>query len=158
MRMHLTVRGTLHVEHIGGGSLFRRSKWVMWLWPIWSLESITSISSVACQPLVYGILYMVELVSCLIIPRFLAFLELVNGFRSVDGIFVSDMSAKSAFCSIFVCPFISMYTNVMWYPEENDTIIFGKSVHFVKESLWWEELMNFCSVRLEELIWSLSGW
>ena len=37
------------------------------------------------------------------------------------------------FCSS-VCPFISMHTNVTWYPGENDAIILGKSVHFVYES------------------------
>ena len=43
MRICYTVRGTLHVEHIGGWcSLFRRHEWVMWVWPIQSLESITS--------------------------------------------------------------------------------------------------------------------
>ena len=34
-----------------------------------------SISSITCWPFTYGILNMVELVLCLIIPRFLPFLE-----------------------------------------------------------------------------------
>ena len=59
---------------------------------------------------------------------------LMIGFRSVYRIFILDISAKSGFCSSFVCPFISMYTNVTWYPGENDAIIFSKNVHFVLES------------------------
>ena len=31
----------------------------------------------------------------------------------------------------FVCPFISIYTDVAWYAGENNAIIFIKSVHFV---------------------------
>ena len=50
-------------------------------------------------------------------------------FRSVYGIFVLEMYV-SFFCEA-VCPFISMYTNVAWYPGENGAIIFGKYVHFV---------------------------
>ena len=49
--------------------------------------------------------------------------------RSVYGIFVLDMSARSAFFAAFN----SIYTNVTWNLGENDGIIFGKSVHFVKE-------------------------
>ena len=59
-----------------------------------------SISSVACWPFTYGILIMVELVLCLIIPRFLPFLNyklLISGFRSVYGIFVLDICAWSTF-------------------------------------------------------------
>ena len=40
MKMCLTVRGTLHVEHTGDSSPFRRCEWVMWVWPIRSLEII----------------------------------------------------------------------------------------------------------------------
>ena len=40
-RMCLTVRGTLHIEHIGVSSLFRKCEWVMWVWPMQSLDIIT---------------------------------------------------------------------------------------------------------------------
>ena len=44
------------------------------------------------------------------------------------------------FCS-FVCPDISMYTIMAWYPGENNAVIFGKCVHFVlefyDEQSWW---------------------
>ena len=57
---------------------------------------------------------------------------LMVGFRTVYGIFVLDkyVFQEGIFCS-FVCPFIFMYTNVVWYPGENDAIIFRKIVHFV---------------------------
>ena len=94
---------------------------------MWSLESITSVSSVTCQPRTNGILYMAEVVS-LIVPWILPFVM----YEFVDGIFVL-LSVRSAFFCSFFCSFISMYTNVAWYLGENDAIIFGKSVHFVKE-------------------------
>ena len=116
-----------------------------------SEEYYFSISYVTCQPL---ILYTVELILHLIIPRFYHFLSmklLMTGFRSVYGIFELDVCQEYFFCS-FGCPSVSMYTNVTWYLGENDAIIFGKSVHFVKE-FCDEELMYFCSVELGGLIW-----
>ena len=81
---------------------------------------------------------------------------LIIGFWSVYVIFVLDMSFRSAsFCG-FVCPFISMNTNVAWYPGENDAIIFRKSVHLSK-SLVMRGVDAFCSVELGGLIWSLNG-
>ena len=49
------------------------------------------------------------------------------------------------FCS-FVYPFISMYTNVAWYPGENDGIIFGKKCSFCLGVLWWEDLIYLYSI------------
>ena len=48
MRMCLTVRSTLHDEHIGrGDSIFR--KWVTWVWPIRVVEGITSFFFFFCS-------------------------------------------------------------------------------------------------------------
>ena len=57
----------------------------------------------------------------------------MNGFISVYGIFVLDMSLRSALFPPALCMGIkvSMNTNMPWYLDENDAIIFGKSVHFV---------------------------
>ena len=46
------------------------------------------------------------------------------------GFFESNMSAKSAFFCNFICSFISMNTNEVWYLSEKDSIIFGKSSFF----------------------------
>ena len=43
-RMCLTVKGTLHIEHIGMSSLFRHER-VMGVWSIQSQESIIFLSS-----------------------------------------------------------------------------------------------------------------
>ena len=90
-----------------------------------------SISSITCWPFTYGILNMVELVLCLIIPRFLPFLEykFVKWF-CLWNFCIGYMCLECFFC-ISVCPFISLYANVAGYPSKNDAIIFRKSVHFI---------------------------
>ena len=63
---------------LGKSSPFRRCEWVMLI--VTNTKSrdfhfFFSISSITCWPFTYGILNMVELVQCLIILRFLPFLE-----------------------------------------------------------------------------------
>ena len=115
MRMYLTVMGTLHLEHIGVSFLFRSMR--VGNVGVTNAKSgeylLFSFSSVSYRPLTYSILYTVKLVLYLIIPRFCHLSSrnlLMISFRSVYGIFVLDMSARSVFCS-FSCPFISMYFN-----------------------------------------------
>ena len=55
---------------------------------------------------------------------------LMVGFISVYGIFILNMSVRSAFLR-FVCLFISMYTNAAWYQGEHEVILFRNRVHFV---------------------------
>ena len=120
----LSVRGTLHVEHIGVSSLFRSCEWVIWVWPMRSLESITflKISSVACLSLTHQRWSLFSIWSSWDLCHLSSTNFLMVGFKSVYGI-LYWISVWSPFFS-FVCSFISMYTNVTGYPSENDAIIF----------------------------------
>ena len=51
------------------------------------------------------------------------------GSTAVYGIFVLDMSSRSAFAATLST--LSFPCTTMWYPDKNDAIIFRKSVHFV---------------------------
>ena len=111
-------------------SIFRKCEWWYWCGQSKDWKVSPCFFYVTCQLFIDGILYME------IVPRFLPFViyEFVNAwFLDQCTDFLNWICSLGVlFCS-FVCPFIFMYTNVAWYPSENDAINFGKSVHFVEK-------------------------
>ena len=51
-------------------------------------------------------------------------------FRLVYEIFVLNMPLSGVYYLQLCLPFITMYTNVTWYPSENDTIIIFAKIYF----------------------------